>query len=65
MVFCDSRLETLNDFKCEVKFLKNKDFFQKTGATFFSWQCEDWKRNISIKKLPCQKPMLRQIEWEV
>ena len=63
-------MTTTGDFECfhhfnfETNFLKNENLFQKTGVPFLV-------ESIKIEsatfphKLPCQKPMLRQIEREV
>ena len=33
-------------FNFETNFLENENFFQKTGALFFSWTHEDWKASF-------------------
>ena len=56
--------ERFQYFNFETDFLENEKYFQKTGASLFSWKHLDWKRIISIQN--CQiKRMLRQIEWWV
>ena len=55
-------------FQCsnfETNFLKNENFLQKTGLLLFSWKYYKLKKQHFHTKLPCQKPMLRQIEWGV
>ena len=49
------------DFNFETDFLENGNLFQKTGVQLFCWKNYNWKRIISIQKLPYQKPILRQI----
>ena len=53
------KFEHFQYFNFENDFLENENFFEKTGVSH-----KDWKGIIYIqKKLPYQKPMLRQIEW--
>ena len=53
-------------FKCfqyfhfEASFLENENLFQKTGVPFFSLKTDHFH-----SKLLCQKPVLRQIEWQL
>ena len=48
-------------FNFETSFLKNENLFQKTEAPFFI-ESTMIKKATFPKKLPCQKPILRQIE---
>ena len=56
---------TTGNFECvhyfifEINFLKNENLFENTGVPFFS------SKYYFHKTLPCQKPLLRQIQWEV
>ena len=52
-VTISGNFESYQYLNFETDFLENENFFQKTGAPFFSWKL----------KLSYQKPMLRQIEW--
>ena len=57
------RFEHLN---FETNFLKNKNFFQKTGVpTLFQLKVQGLKTQHFHTKLSCQKLMLRQMEWGV
>ena len=50
----------------ETNFLENGNLFQKTVVWFFSWKY--WlrlKMHYFHRKLSCQKPILKQIEWWV
>ena len=50
-------------FNFETDFLENENLFQKTGVPFF--QPLTLKTHHFHTKLLCQKPMLRQIEWQL
>ena len=52
-------------FNFKTNFEKNKILFQKPWVQFFSWKYLDWKRKSAHRKLPCQKPILKQIKWRV
>ena len=67
MFLCDNhwRFRTFSILKLWNKFSEKQKPFPKNCSTVFSWKYWDWKQNIFIQKLPCQKPMLRQIEWRV
>ena len=56
-------LENLNiyNFNFETSFVKNENLW-KTGVICFSWKYYYWKYYYFHTKMPCQKPMLRQIE---
>ena len=46
-------------------FLKNENLFRTNWSTVFKLKVLGMKTQHFYTKLPCQKPMLRQIEWEV
>ena len=49
LVTITGNFEPFQYFNCETKFLKNSNFFLKTGVLFFSWKNEGWRRNSSIQ----------------
>ena len=54
--------ERFQYFNFETNFLKNDNILQKTGVILLAKKIE--MENVNFRtKLPCQKPMLRQIEW--
>ena len=54
--------ERFQYFNFETNFLKNDNILQKTGVILLAKKIEMENANFHTK-LPCQKPMLRQIEW--
>ena len=60
---------TTGNFDCfhyfifDANFLKDENLFQKTGVPFLQFKILRLKAQYFHTKLPCQKPMLRPIEW--
>ena len=57
--------ECFHSFIFEPNFLKNENVFLKNWNTVFQFKVLRLKAQYFNTKLPCQKPMLRQIKWEV
>ena len=61
----NGNFEPFQYFHFETNFLKNENLFQQGGGSLFSKNYQDWKYQHFHTKLPCRKPMLRQIGWGV
>ena len=57
--------ERFHYFIFETNFLKNGNLFSKNWSTVFYFKVLRLKAQCFHTKLPYQKPMLREIEWEV
>ena len=57
--------EIFHYFNFETNFLKKRKPFLKNWSTFFQLKVRRRKTSHLHTKLPCQKPILRQIEWRV
>ena len=59
-----ANFERFKDFHCETNFLENENLYQKLEYRFLL-ESTKIEMQYFYTKLPFQKPMLRQIEWEV
>ena len=57
--------ERFHYFIFETNFLKNRNLFSKNWSTAFQFKVLRLKAQYFHTKLPCHKPVLRQIEWRI